>query len=115
MKYKRLDEIWEEDEEVQKIIAINEGILKLLDVLTARQTPVRLRSYRAGVELMAAMEKDKRPVELSDPGSFRKTELSDKIIPILTEALEKRSCNFMPKEKIEVLNMFFGNLEIGED
>ncbi|MFA6096048.1 MAG: hypothetical protein WC788_00290 [Candidatus Paceibacterota bacterium] len=115
MKYTRLDELWEEDEEVQKIIAINEGILKLLDVLTARQTPVRLRSYRAGVELMAAMEKDKKPVGLSDSGSFRQTEYNAGIIPILTEALEKRSCNLMQKKKIAILDMFFTNLEIGED
>lgn len=115
MKYTRLDEIWEEDEEVQKIIAINEGILKLLDVLTARQTPVRLRSYRAGVELMAVMGKDRKPVGLTDSGSFKQASYNAGIIPALTEALEKRSCNFMPKERIEILDMFFTNLEIAEE
>lgn len=115
MKYTRLDEMWEEDKEVQKIIAINEGILKLLDVLAARQTPVRLRSYRAGVELMAAMEKEKGPVEISDPGAFKAAEFSGIMIPVLTDALEMRSCNFLSKEKIELLDRFFTNLEIGTE
>lgn len=115
MKYIRLDELWEEDKDVQKIIAINEGILKLLDVLTARQTPVRLRSHRAGVELMAAMEKEKGPVGISDPGAFKATEHSKTTIQILTGALEMRSCNFLSKEKIEFLDRFFGDLEIAAE
>jgi len=111
MSFKRLEDIWEEDPEVQKIIAVDEGIRMLLNVLTAKQKPARLRSYRSGIEVMAAIEPAKRPVELFNAKTFAQTK-SEEVIPVLTEALENGTCNRMTKEKIGILDKFFTHLEI---
>lgn len=112
MKYIKLNELWEEDPCIRKIIMVNDGILKLLDVLTAKKGPLRLRSYKTGIELMAAVEANKKP-EVFNSLPNRKAGNNEDIINALTESLEIKSCNLMTKKNIGLLYDFFLGLEIG--
>lgn len=108
-KYIRLEDECEKNPEIRKIATVNTGISNLINLLTANQCPVRLKSIKAGIILDAEIAD--KTIEFFDLEAFPKAEYNKGTTEILTAAAKDRLCNYLPKEDIEKLYNFFTNLE----